>query len=139
MPDFLLGFVFLCFLICDYTTRHVRCQDTCVYYCKGERNLYKTTATRKNLVTGLNGSEWENGFETEKHYELLRLLNSFAKNHKLAFGSSSANFSHNAVSEILRVSTVSAEVAHSDPLTLFYTFPILHILSFELSLHLSNI
>lgn len=69
----------LCFLFCDYTTRHVGCQDTCVYYCKGERNLYKTTATRKNLVTGLNGSEWENGFETEKHYELLRLLNSFEK------------------------------------------------------------
>ena len=52
------------------------------------------------------------------------------KNHKLAFGSNSVIFSHNAVSEILRVSTVSAEVAHSDPLTLFHTFPILHILFF---------
>ena len=29
-----MGFVFLCFLICDYTTRHVRCQDTYVYWCK---------------------------------------------------------------------------------------------------------
>ena len=52
------------------------------------------------------------------------------KNHKLAFGSNSVIFSHNAVSEILRVSTVSAEVSHSDPLTLFHTFPILHILFF---------
>ena len=52
------------------------------------------------------------------------------KNHKLAFGSNSVIFSHNAVSELLRVYTVSAEVAHSDPLTLFHTFPILHILFF---------
>ena len=44
------------------------------------------------------------------------------KNHKLAFGSNSVIFSHNAVSEILRVYTVSAEVAHSDPLTLFTDF-----------------
>ena len=49
---------------------------------------------------------------------------------ELAFGSNSVIFSHNAVSELLRVYTVSAEVAHSDPLTLFHTFPILHILFF---------
>ena len=52
------------------------------------------------------------------------------KSAQLAFGSNSVIFSHNAVSELLRVYTVSAEVAHSDPLTLFHTFPILHILFF---------
>ena len=44
MPDFLLGFVFLCFLICDYTTRHVRCQDTYVYWCKEIRYTIRAFA-----------------------------------------------------------------------------------------------
>lgn len=49
MPDFLLG-LDLCFLFCDYTTRHVRCQDTCVYYCKGVRKYAGKGIQTENVV-----------------------------------------------------------------------------------------
>ena len=47
------GFSFrfgLCFLFCDYTTRHVRCQDTCVYYCKGVRKYAGKGIQTGNVV-----------------------------------------------------------------------------------------
>ena len=60
MPDFLLGFVFLCFLICDYTTRHVRCQDTYVYWCKEIRCTIRAFAPSRAEKLNKSENRWIN-------------------------------------------------------------------------------